>query len=328
MATRRDQAIAESNAKAAEAAARAAEAQTRATEAKLSAEAAKRKSDNSVRDAVVSAGINVGMPLAGMALGARLAKSITKSTAAHIRANNKELAGLAAAATKVMRGAVPKNMTVNAALAGTVAAADKLKLGRTAGPKAMAYAGLLIAEGALSRFVVAPAVKDETTREVLSAVGTGSTFAATTLIGKRMIDNATSKVVPNAANLAVIHAARAKLLTTGTGAKALAAASAAAAPAMTAGRVALRALPLIGNVAMAAGAGLGAYRSYKEGGTIRDIAVSAMRGTIGFDHTVSQARENRMAPARAALSRAATSRAAPPCAPPGSPPLPSRRLTV
>lgn len=310
MATRREQAIAESNARAAEAAARAAEAQTRATEAKLSAEAVKRKSDTAVRDAAISAGINVGMPLAGMYAGAKLAKKISNDHGRHIAAKNKELAGLASNTLRVMRGAVPKNMTVNAALAGSVAAADKLKLGRAIGPLGMGYAGLLIAEGAMSRFVVAPSVKDDTTREVVNAVATSSAFAASTLIGKRMIDNATTKAIPNAANLAVIDAARAKLMATVSGTKALAAASAAAKPALSAGRLALRALPVIGNVAMAAGAGLGAYRAYKEGGTARDIAVSAMRGTIGLGHTVAQAAGNRIASTRGALARAGAARVA------------------
>lgn len=310
MATKRERDIANANAKSAEAAARAAEAQARAIEATNAGAAAARKSDNFLRDTAVSLGVNVALPIAGMAAGAKLAKGIATRHAAHIKANNKELASLASGMTKVMRGAVPKNMTPAAALAGGVAAADKLKLARAAGPSAVAYAGIILAEGAMSRFVVAPSLKSETAQEVMSGVGTASAFMASTLVGKRMIDNATSKVVPNAANLAIIDGARAKLLTTKGGTAALNAATIATRPAMTAGRLALRALPIIGNVAMAAGAGLSAYRAYKEGGTARDIAVSAFRGTIGLGHTVSQARENRMTSSRAALTRAAAARSA------------------
>src|SRR5690606_8076449 len=69
-------------------------------------------------------------------------------------------------------------------------------------------AGILLAEGALARFVIAPQVKNETAREVISGAGSAFGFAATTMLAKRAIANATPKAVPMAAHMAAVETAR------------------------------------------------------------------------------------------------------------------------
>lgn len=93
-------------------------------------------------------------------------------------------------------------------LRAIVQTAEKLGLGKVKGPVGVATAGLLLTEGLISRSVLAPQVDNEYAKEALRSVGTASVFAATSLIGERMIQNATQKTLPSAASLASINEAR------------------------------------------------------------------------------------------------------------------------
>jgi len=310
MATRNDVKKAQAEAAAAAAAAEAEKARSRVREAEIAAQQerirhdaalAKTKAARAGIDRAISVGVNVGLPLAGMALGKRMAKGIELRHLRTLRADNRQLAGLADSARKVRGG---KNAATT--LAGIVAAADKLKLGgRMKGPLGLTSAAVLLGEGALSRFVIAPKVENEAAREVLSAVGTASAFAATSLVGSRMVANATPRMISSAAHLAVIDGARSKLLATKGGAAALAAAKAMAVPtaAKVGLRLAARALPVVGWGIMAGGAALGAVQAYRHGGTAKDIAVNAARGFIGLDAKVPGSGEARLASARRLLAR-------------------------
>jgi hypothetical protein len=154
-------------------------------------------------------GVNVVMPLAGVAVGHKVAKSIEKRHIAALAAKAKQVQSLGNSASKLLASKMPRQL-MKSKLAGIVSTADKLQLSKVRGPVGLVPAALLLGEGAFSRFVLAKQVENESAREALRAVGTASAFAATNLVGERMIQNRTLAKVPQSTAFAAIEAARAK----------------------------------------------------------------------------------------------------------------------
>lgn len=304
---------AKADAKAAEANARVAEANAKAKEAEASArriEAETARANEAAARAPYERGyqlaINAGAPVLGMAIGHRVAKSIDKRNLLAQAAKNRQIKVLAERLTNT-RGKA--NVAKMAAVAAT---ADKLGLLKR-GPLGVPLAGVMLAEGAFARFVLAPTVPNETAREAIRAVGTTSLFAATTMIGNRMIQNATLAKLPPAAGVAAIETARAL--------------SAPASNAASGGASALRsiggkALSVAGKVALpltAAMTAYAAYQGYKSGGlkgalvgagdSLTFGSVSALAKASGNGKALMSAGAKRAA-GRAAIARSAATRAA------------------
>lgn len=238
-ATRRAEAEAAASKAQADAEARRAEAQARSEQIKAEAEAtrlraeadtarmraetdaAKRKADaeDAARKAaeakapferLYQLGINTAAPALGYIGGVQLAKHLGGKHAAGVAAANKQLKAIGSSISKALpKTGAPKAATI-AKLAGYVKAADALKLAGRPAAVGLATAGILLAEGAFSRFVLGPQADkiDPTAGEAVRAVGTASLFAATTLVGKRIMANATTTALPDAKSLAAVETAR------------------------------------------------------------------------------------------------------------------------
>jgi hypothetical protein len=155
--------------------------------------------------------ISVGAPVAGIAVGHKVAKALEARHVAHIASTKTQMSSLGSKARELMKPAVVKSMQprVHAAqVAGVVSAADKLKLTKVKGPLGLVPAALLLGEGMFSRYVLANQVESEGAKEALRAVGTASVFAATNLVGERAVHNATLKIMPAATDVASIQAVR------------------------------------------------------------------------------------------------------------------------
>lgn len=264
--------------------------------------------DNDPRQRAIKLGINVGAPVVGMTGGALLAKGIEKRHAATMGVRAAQAKALGAEARKLLKR-VPSSGAasplIKSKLGAIAATASKLNLSRIKGPLGLTTAGLLLAEGAFSRFVLANQVQSEQGKEALRAVGTASAFAATSLIGKRLVANATPKVLPAARDLAAISTAG-RLAGVGKlagGASRLLIAGASKV-----------ALPLA-----VAAAAYSAYQGYRRDG-VRGAAVGAADSfTLGlFSSAVKAAgygsyigaRPSQTASARLSLSRSAAARSA------------------
>lgn len=216
----------------------------------------------------------------GVAAGAVAAKIIDKRHQASIAAANKELAALGKGTAKLLaqvpnKGEIGKKLT--ASLVGAVAAADKLGLGRLKGPVGLDRAGLLLAEAALTRFGIAPMITDERGRAVVDGVATASVFAATNLVGERMVHNATLKALPSATATASVEAARHLVTPTAAKVAPTAIASTAAKLAPIAGKILSRGVPIL-----SVGAGLyGAGEAYFKGEGAKGIALGFADGVSG-----------------------------------------------
>lgn len=210
---------AEANARAAEANAKAAaaqaEAETRRAEIeatreanRIASEAAKRKeaADNDPLQRAYHIALNVAAPVVGMVAGHKVAKNIEARHIQSMQVVGQEVAALAKDARKAVSSAGAKHV-----LPGIVKAANALKYAKVAGPLALPTAGLLLAEGAYTRFAIAPEVEKDSpaAAETLRAVGTASTFAATSIVGARWLQNRSPIVVPNAKDVAAIENAKA-----------------------------------------------------------------------------------------------------------------------
>lgn len=186
-----------------------AEGKKRADEA---VEADKRRADAD-RQQAIKTGLNIAFPLAGAFVGHKVANSVAAKEAVSVAARAGNLAVLAKDVDKTLktfdkaRGAA--KTVAKKSLAGSVAAADKLALTRTKGPWAGIIAGMLVAEGAFSRFVAAPNVENPVAKEALMQASSASLFAATTLLGERGLARSLPTAGPNAAHLASIEKARA-----------------------------------------------------------------------------------------------------------------------
>ncbi len=219
-ATRRIEADARAKQAEAEAMATRARSEAETLRIRTEAEASKRWSDaeNAARQArearepaerLQQLGINIAAPAAGYIAGVQLAKNIGKKHAAGIDAANKQLKALGAAITKTIpSNGAPKAVTL-AKLAGMVKSADALRLASRPAALGFATAAVILGEGAFARFVLAPKAGDnKVAAEAIGAVGTVSIFAATTLVGKRLIANATTTALPDAKAVAAVETAR------------------------------------------------------------------------------------------------------------------------
>lgn len=206
-------------------------AEAEAQRIKAEADAAKRRADaeeaarqaaeaNAPAERAYQLGINVGAPVAGYVAGVQLAKNIGAKHAAGVDAANKQLKALGTQIAKTIpKTGMPKPATV-AKLTGMVKSADALRLASRPTALGLATAGIVLAEGAFARFVLAPQAGDnKVAKEALGAVGTASIFTATTLVGKRLIANATTMALPDAKAVAAVETAR-KLLPAATSAPA------------------------------------------------------------------------------------------------------------
>lgn len=262
-----ERAASDASARVAEAQARSATAaaEARSAEARATAEAAASKAladrvaaeTKSKQDAIDRGreampwqiGASAAALPAGVAAGAIAAKMIDTRQAATIAARNKEIAALGKQADAALKKVPAKGVigrVTGARLAGIVATADKLDLGKMRGPAGLVPAALLLAEGALVRFAIAPQIQDERARAVAGGVASASVFAATNLIGERMVQNATPKALPSAKALSSIEAAR--QVVSGPATKAVAAKAAPAAAstlARVAGTVLSRGVPIV-----------------------------------------------------------------------------------
>lgn len=203
---------AQAEAQRADAEARSAEARVKAIEAE--AKAAKQKSDaeNAGVNRATQVGMNVGAAALGVGIGHVVAAKIERRQLATMEARATEAKAIGAEARKVVgKGVKPGAAGAGqvAKLQGVVAASNKLGIGQVKGPKGLAAAGVLLAEAAISRFVIAPQLENETAREAVNAVSTLGVFGATTILGERAVANATPKNLPAGKDLVAIEQARA-----------------------------------------------------------------------------------------------------------------------
>lgn len=154
---------------------------------------------------------SAGGAVAGYFVGQKLAAKIETRQVATAAAAAKQIPVLAketkSAVATVAKGGAGAQIALDR-LAGIVKTADKLKLTSVKGPMGLATAGVLLVEGGLSRFVLAPGTDNAYARDALAAVGTGSLFAATKLVGDRMVQNATPAPIQASKSHAAIETAR------------------------------------------------------------------------------------------------------------------------
>jgi len=210
------------------------ERQQRKDKQEADAAAAKQKAETEAADAQRAreedaAPYRIGSNLAalpvGIVAGHQLAKNIEVRELATVAARNAEIANLAAETRDTLSGVKDGKTTrgQSAKLKASVAAAHRVgvpglrpkgKFGAVgAAVKAFAEyggvpAGILLAEGGLSRFVIAPSIENEKAQAVVSALGSASVFAATNLIGERAIQKFTPPTLPDSNDLAVIEEAK------------------------------------------------------------------------------------------------------------------------
>lgn len=237
------QAEADAAARRAEAEARAkqAEAEARAAESRIKAEAETRRIEAESRQAELAAkqeterrqaaerqavidrqndplqkawklGTALLAPVGGYMLGKKLAGAIEARHLTAVKAANAEIKAVVKTVpmdmAKAQRGVGQAAGGALDRLAGAVKTVDTHKLQRTKGPVGLATAGLLIAEGAYARFVLAKDADHPIAKDGLNAVGTASLFAATAQIGQRILDNATPSKLISGPAAAKIEAAR------------------------------------------------------------------------------------------------------------------------
>ncbi len=197
----------------ADAAARAAESALKlkrfeAEQAKEARAAKKADEANSLGAKAWNITLALGGPAVGILIGHKMAKRIETRHVETMKARRTAAQSLARAANSA---ASSRAATQAAKLRGIVRTGDRLKIGSVRGPLGLATAGLLLAEGAFSRYYVAPQMRKDgspAAADAFSTMGTASLFAATNLVGERMMHNATPPVVPAAHNLAAVEAAR------------------------------------------------------------------------------------------------------------------------
>jgi len=239
------QAEADARARQAEADARArqVEAETRREEARIAAEAEQRRQAAQQQQAELAArqeterrqaaerqaaldrendplqkgwkvAVNLSAPVAGYMLGKKMAEKIE---ARHVLSQQ----ALGVHATKVAKSisrdiglANKPGKAAQAALDrlhGAVVTAERSSLNRVKGPLGLVTAGLLLGEGAFSRFYLAPGIENPIARDTVSSLGVGSLFAASALVGQRLLSNASPTTVINPNAAAKLEAARATL---------------------------------------------------------------------------------------------------------------------
>lgn len=200
-------------AKKADAAAKAAEAEAAkaATEVKrleLDAQARRdarmdkrREDDASIGNQVRQLALVAGPLAVGMLYGKAQANKIADQSAVAAQAKNKQLDKVA---TKL------RGVSDPAKLRAGVRTVDKLKLTNVKGPIGAVTAGFLLTEAVVAR-VVAANTENETASEVLNGAGLGLGAAAVSTIGTRMVQQATSNLLPNAGSMMDVESAREKM---------------------------------------------------------------------------------------------------------------------
>lgn len=224
----------------AEARAKQAEAEARAAESRIKADAESRRIEAESRQAELAArqeterrqaaekqaevdrqndplqkvwklGVSLAAPIAGYALGKKLAAGIEARHLDAVKAAGAQLNRL----VKTIPLDMAKARTPGAAgagaldrLAGNIKTADTMKLQRTKGPLGLVTAGILLAEGGYARFVLAKDADHPIAKDGLNAVGTASLFAATSQLGARVLANASPTKLISAPAAAKIEAAR------------------------------------------------------------------------------------------------------------------------
>ena len=176
-----------------------------AKEAREAAEAQQAK------ERLYQVGVQVAAIAGGVYAGHKLAAKIERRHVAHINALAPQVASVGDQAQQLLKG--NKTGHVNAAarakLGGLVRAADRAGLTRIKGPVGVVMGGMLIAEAVVARTMIAPNLDNPTAREAVNQLSTLSAFAATSLIGERMLQNRTLAKLPSVRGLAAIESARA-----------------------------------------------------------------------------------------------------------------------
>lgn len=211
-------ALAAQQAQSAAQAATQAAAEREAERVRRAAEAtARRQSSERARERLYQVGINIAAPVAGAGVGYTVARAYKKQTVAMVTAQAPQLRALAAQANRlapVAMGRTAKAPLAAVKLAAIARTARTLRLTR-GGPIGLGVGAVMLAEGAFSRFVLAPGLENPVAREAVSAVGTASLFAASMLVTKRAIQNRLMSPGRNPVHVAAIETAR--RITTGGG---------------------------------------------------------------------------------------------------------------
>lgn len=179
--------------------------------------AARAQSSERARERLYQLGINISAPAAGAGVGYLVARAYKKQTSAMVVAQAPQLRALATQAMRlapVAMGRSAKAPLAAVKLAGIVTTAQRMRLTR-GGPLGLGVGAVMLAEGAFSRFVLAPGLENPVAREAVSAVGTASLFAASMLVTKRAIQNRLMTPGRNPVHVATLDAAR--RITTGGG---------------------------------------------------------------------------------------------------------------
>lgn len=145
------------------------------------------------RERLYQVGIQVTAMGAGAVLGKRLATGIERRHIAHLNARAPQLAQVGYQAQQLLKAGANGyiSQAQRSQLAGLVRAADRAGLTRIRGPLGVAMGGLLVGEALFARMVVAPNLDNPTAREAVNQLSTLSIFAATNLIGTRLMQNRT-----------------------------------------------------------------------------------------------------------------------------------------
>lgn len=163
------------------------------------------------RERLYQVGVQGAAVVGGVWAGKKLAKGIEARHVAHLNAIAPQVSAVGYQAQQLLKGG--KGGYINAAqrtkLAGLVTAADRAGLTRIKGPVGAVMGGILIGEALFARAFVAPNLENATAREAVNQLSTASLFAATNLIGTRMLQNRTLAKLPPVRGIAAIESARA-----------------------------------------------------------------------------------------------------------------------
>ena len=196
-------------------------AQTRADEDKRAREAAREaaaaakaakeaEAAQQARERMYQVGVQAAAVVGGVWAGKKLAKGIEARHVVHLNAIAPQVQSVGYQAQQLLKGG--KGGHINAAtrnkLAGLVTAADRAGLTRIKGPVGAVMGGILIGEALFARAFVAPNLENATAREAVNQLSTASLFAATNLIGTRMLQNRTLAKLPPVKGIASIESAR------------------------------------------------------------------------------------------------------------------------
>ena len=183
-----------------------------AAEAAAAAKAAKEaEAAQQARERLYQVGVQAAAVVGGVWAGKKLAKGIEARHVVHLNAIAPQVQAVGYQAQQLLKGG--KGGYVNAAqrtkLAGLVTAADRAGLTRIKGPVGAVMGGILIGEALFARAFGAPNLENATAREAVNQLSTASLFAATNLIGTRMLQNRTLAKLPPVRGIAAIESARA-----------------------------------------------------------------------------------------------------------------------